>query len=418
MSQGWTILAASFSDAPERATAIQSALDARWDGAPLRVETTAIEDLAPEELAAYEAIILDPAGAPQLRAVAYLVREIEERGVPVLTLVDVEDAAALPGLLTLAGADDPQLTGVLRGVLHRHLEVEHLRRDLAIAQRCHGGIRGEITRIHEELQLAATMQREFLPASTPPVHGVEFGALWRPAHYVSGDIYSVHALDDDHVGVFLADCVGHGVPAALMTMLICRSLATSMMDEETGTFAEPDVVLTRINDDLVRRKTDSSRFATAVYGVINCRTRELRLAGAGHPPPLVVRDGHPTRELLTNGGLLGIFEGASFDQTQTWLELDERLHLYSDGFEQAFPEVGTDAYDQRLPTARYRTEFEQLARCRGAAEAIETLSGRLNDQQGSLHQADDLTFLCVHAGALVSDDATPVAQTATPRAEA
>ena len=87
------------------------------------------------------------------------------------------------------------------------------------------------------------------------------------------------------------------------------------------------------------------------------------------------------------------------------LELDDRVMLYSDGFEQAFPEQTADRYEQRLPTAAYRDEFARLCGQGTPQETIDKMSARLDVQSGSLHQADDLTLICLHAGPLPTDDA-------------
>ena len=165
--------------------------------------------------------------------------------------------------------DDRVIAAALCGLLHRQPEVRHLRHEVALARRCHGGLESRISRIQDELQLAAMVQRELLPASLPKVMGLDFGVLWRPAHYVSGDIYDVARLDDDHVGVFIADAVGHGVPAALMTMVICRSLVPKLVSGSSYRLLEPAEVLDRLNHDMIRRQGRSTRFATAAYALID-----------------------------------------------------------------------------------------------------------------------------------------------------
>jgi len=237
----------------------------------------------------------------------------------------------------------------------------------------------------------------------PSLHGVDFAVMWRPANYVSGDIYDVNRLDADHVGVFIADAVGHGVPAALMTMVICRSLVMRERSEGALRILEPSEVLGRLNTAMIRRQERTTRFATACYALINCRSRTMRLAGAGHPPPLRLSADGSSEALETNGGLLGVFEDERYEQIDAELLVGDRLLLYSDGFEQAFPNTESEnAYQRRLPTNRYRAEFEQLAQLPTPDDVVEALGRRVNDQVGSLHQIDDLTLLCVHAGPLLS----------------
>jgi sigma-B regulation protein RsbU (phosphoserine phosphatase) len=291
--------------------------------------------------------------------------------------------------------DDAILSAKLEGMLVRQAAVRRLRREVAVAHRFHGGLEGEIARMHEELQLAAMVQREFLPRELPSLHGVEFAALWRPAHYVSGDIYDVARLDDDHVGMFIADAVGHGVPAALMTMVIARSLCTKRIRGNQYDLVEPAEVLASLNNSMIRRQGHTTRFATAAYALVDCRSRTMRVAGAGHPPPLLIRAGGAVEELETTGGLLGVFDDETYDQIEVELRTGDRLIFYSDGFEQAFPKECDDGYRRKLPSTRYRTEFEALGAESSPARMIEVISSRLDDEAGSLHQADDLTLICM-----------------------
>ncbi|MHC4129257.1 MAG: PP2C family protein-serine/threonine phosphatase, partial [Planctomycetota bacterium] len=153
----------------------------------------------------------------------------------------------------------------------------------------------------------------------------------------SGDIYDVIRLDDDHLGVFLADAVGHGVSAALMTMVICQSLTTRVADGSSSRILDPADVLNRLNQQMLRQRLHPSRFATAIYAVIDCQRRRATVAAAGHPPPLLVHEGGGVDPLTAGGGLLGVFEDEVYDQVEVDLAVDDRLLLYTDGFEQARP---------------------------------------------------------------------------------
>jgi len=218
---------------------------------------------------------------------------------------------------------------------------------------------------------------------------------------VSGDIYDLIRLDEDHIGVFIADAVGHGVPAALMTMVICRSLVTKEITGNTYRLIEPEHVLARLNMEMIRRQGRTTRFATAIYAVVDCRRRTVKLAGAGHPPPVRLLENGSSQTLETRGGLLGVFPDETYDQIEFELAIGDRLLFYTDGFEQAFPDTAEDAHQRRVPTRQYRSEFDQLSRLPNAAAMIDAINQRLDDQAGSLHQIDDLTLICMHAGALV-----------------
>lgn len=327
--------------------------------------------------------------------------ELEEQAVAVMIVPTPDVAAELAPRLTdvayvSSGAEPLRLLSMLDGLLQRQGEVKRLARELAVARRYNGGLSGEMERINEELQLAATMQRELLPATMPDRLGVRMQALWRPAAYVSGDIYAVHALDEDRIGILLADCVGHGVPAALMTMSLSRSFAIHALAGREA--RAPHEVLARLNHDMTQRKTSSSRFATAVYAVIDCRRREMEIAAAGHPPSLLYDPEGNEVEIEGDGPLLGVFKEADFGSRKVDLPAGSTLVLYSDGFEQAF--VDADAGVRRGDSAGYKRVFSQLGALGDPARMIEHVEHKLDAASGSLHQADDVTMVCIHAAPL------------------
>ena len=138
------------------------------------------------------------------------------------------------------------------------------------------GMAGQFDKIDEELRMALKIQREFLPKTLPSLDGLMFDVLWRPASYVGGDIYDVQRLDEHHIGVFIADAVGHGVPAALMTVYIKQAMVTrqitpgvgagyrivppgealaglnrAMIEQDAGVAARCHVVFVLLQDELV-----------------------------------------------------------------------------------------------------------------------------------------------------------------------
>jgi phosphoserine phosphatase RsbU/P len=355
-------------------------------------------------------IVLGPdmVGSALLR----LVDELQQHMIPAVLLFPTIDGPTRRlqsgGVLVESWDADPAFVAAALFTLgERQATVRSLSRDLAISARYQGGVRGEIDRIHDELNLAATVQQEMLPRRMPQSSGLQFGVLFRPAGYVSGDIYDVVELDEGgrHIGFFIADAVGHGVPAALMTMVISRSLRMTRTPDRAGGAKEivsPGEAMTRLNDELCRGKRESPRFTTAVYGVIDTLTRRVTLAGAGHPPPLRIRGRCLTR-VETDGPLLGVFPGERYTDTTFTLAEDETLLLYSDGFETAFapPE---DIKGRRKSADSYLTELASLSwpgaeHGGSASDALRDLEARLDAQAGSLHQIDDVTALAICARA-------------------
>jgi len=304
------------------------------------------------------------------------------------------------GILYESWSRDPAvLAAMLFSLAERQSVVSVLAREIAISQRCHGGIRTEMERLHEELHLAALLQREFTSSAVPKVPGLDIGVLFRPVNFVSGDVYTVQDLGNNQAAFFIADAVGHGVPAALLTMVLTNSLITTEFSGTDRRVLEPIEVLSRLNRRLCDSCLGSGRFATALYGVLDAVTGMVHVAGAGHPYPLVLSPGM-AREIVTQGPLLGVFPEAHFTQASFRLAPQETLLLYTDGLEAAFPRPLSP---HQNPFYRGRNYLEQLANLVAPdTDQRSTLSlvlgelGHLLDEQlGSLHQVDDVTALAI-----------------------
>jgi serine phosphatase RsbU (regulator of sigma subunit) len=243
-------------------------------------------------------------------------------------------------------------------------------------------------RIDEEMRLAARLQQDFLPKSLPQIGPVHFTTLFRPAGYVSGDLYDVMRLDETHIGFYMADAVGHGMPAALLTMFIKNALVTKEINPAGYRLLPPSETMSHLNEALVGQNLSYATFATAIYGHINTQTLEVSLARGGHPNPIILRADGTTETVPADGSLLGIFEGEKFTQATTKLNVGDRLMIFSDGIEVAF------ADDKELDTDRWRREIEQR-RHLTSHELIESLEQHLDNSSGSLSPKDDLTIILV-----------------------
>jgi sigma-B regulation protein RsbU (phosphoserine phosphatase) len=193
----------------------------------------------------------------------------------------------------------------------------------------------------EQLKMAGHVQRNFLPRRLPNLKDVRWAALFEPADWVSGDMYDVARLDEQHIGFYIADAVGHSMPAALLTMFLKQALK---MRETTGNdyrIFGPLEVIKNLNQAMSDQHLAGCLFATCCYCLLNVRTRQLTFTRAGHPYPVLIRGGQAT-QLESRGGLLGVFEHTEFDQQTVQLEPGDKVFLYSDGCE---PLVGRHAED-------------------------------------------------------------------------
>ncbi len=243
-------------------------------------------------------------------------------------------------------------------------------------------------RLDEEMRLAARLQQDFLPKTLPQVGRVRAHTLFRPAGYVSGDLYDVMRLDENHIGFYMADAVGHGMPAALLTMFIKNALVTKQIIPGGYRLLDPGETMAKLNAALIEQNLSYATFATAIYGLINCQTLQVSFARGGHPNPIVLRADGSTQGLEADGSLLGIFAEETFASSVVQLGAGDRLLLFSDGIEVAFSD------DQTVDTQRWRQELEQR-RHLPSDELLISLSEHMDRETGSLSPKDDLTIIIV-----------------------
>lgn len=194
-------------------------------------------------------------------------------------------------------------------------------------------LRQNASRLDEELRLARRLQMDFLPRTLPEVGLARFAARLQPAGWVAGDFYDVFRLDETHVGFYIADAIGHGIPAALLTIFVKRSLQTKRINGQNYELIQPDEALSLLNDDLISADLNQSPFISMIYAIAETSTGRLTYSRAGHPRPAVLRRGEPVEELMGEGPLLGVIPQATFERAEHQLGPQERLVLYTDGVE-------------------------------------------------------------------------------------
>jgi sigma-B regulation protein RsbU (phosphoserine phosphatase) len=267
-------------------------------------------------------------------------------------------------------------------------EIANLQVEINGLRRRDETLRFYMHRLDEELRLAARIQQDFLPKMLPQVGAVHFHTLFRPAGYVSGDLYDVMRLDETHVGFFICDAVGHGMPAALLTMFIKRALVTKEIFSNGYRLFEPAETIERMNQALLDQNLTQATYATALYGVIDTSTLEVRFAKGGHPSPAVLRASGGLEFPDAPGALLGIFPDETFTTGTVRLAAGDRLFVYSDGIEVGF--CGEDAGDT------HRWQNELLSRRQLSTERVLLeLSEALDAQSGSLQPKDDVTIIAI-----------------------
>jgi phosphoserine phosphatase RsbU/P len=155
--------------------------------------------------------------------------------------------------------------------------------------------------------------------------------------------------------------------------------------------------MTRLNRDLAATGCSNVRFATAVCGTLNVQTREVQLAGAGHPPPLILGEG-ATRKVTAGGPLLGVMDDSVYEQAVFTLGEGETLILYSDGLEDSLNPRHPGEDQESASRTRHIEFLEGVSREVGGPDP-EKMFARfaqiMDTESGSMHQVDDVTLVGV-----------------------
>ena len=247
----------------------------------------------------------------------------------------------------------------------------------------------EKKRLDHDLAIARDIQRILLPAEAPQVNGFEIHGLNVPARQVSGDYFDYIRVDDERLGVAIADVSGKGVPASLI-MAICRSVLRSQAVQN----ASPADVLQKVNRQLYP-DIKEDMFISMAYLILN-HTRDggVTLARAGHDAPLLYKAATgEVSPLKPPGMVVGIDSGNVFDRltadVAVSLERDDCLVLYTDGVTEAIDGEGSEFGLERTMDA------VRASAANGAAAIVTRLTDDLRNFVGARPQNDDITLIAI-----------------------
>jgi sigma-B regulation protein RsbU (phosphoserine phosphatase) len=245
----------------------------------------------------------------------------------------------------------------------------------------------EKERIGAELNLATQIQASMLPHDFPPFPDrpeFDIYAMMDPAREVGGDFYDFFLIDDDHLGLVMADVSGKGIPAALFMMISKVILQSCAMLGQSA--AE---TLNKTNEAL-SSSNQTEMFVTVWFGILEISTGKLSCANAGHEYPAIKRaDGSFEIFKDKHGFVIGGMEGIKYKEYEIQLEHGDKLFVYTDGVPEAtnadVKMFGPDRMLQALNKDMNAGPEQILANVRDAVSKF----------VGDAEQFDDLTMMCV-----------------------
>lgn len=245
----------------------------------------------------------------------------------------------------------------------------------------------ETSRIEAELSMATRIQADMLPnifPAFPDRKEFDIYASMSPAKEVGGDFYDFFLIDDDHLGIVMADVSGKGVPAALFMMA-----SKIVIQNYTVMNTSPKTALETANDHICQNNREEM-FVTVWLGILEISSGILRAVNAGHEYPILKEPGGEYRLFKDKHGfVVGGMEGTKYPEYEIRLEKGSMLFLYTDGVVEATnaDEVlfGTD----RLLLALNGSESDV------SKNTVEHVGRAVDAFVKEAPRFDDLTMLCI-----------------------
>lgn len=248
----------------------------------------------------------------------------------------------------------------------------------------------EQERLQKEMQVAQEIQHSLLPSKMPTISGYDIGSFYKAAKEVGGDYYDFVHVDEETVGVVVADVSGKGVPGSLVMTMI----RTALRMEARGNHSAAEV-MARMND-FVTEDMKKGMFVTIFYVILDSKNRIISYSSAGHNPMILYRaESDETFFLNPRGFPVGIslpddsLFRRSIDVEKIKLKKDDMLVIYTDGVTEAMNEEREQYGEDRL--LNLIKKQGRLA----PTEFIEKLSDDIKGFTGGYPQNDDITVVAI-----------------------
>ena len=239
--------------------------------------------------------------------------------------------------------------------------------------------RGYLAHLESQLAEARAFQETMLPERQAELEGFEIHAAYQPCTELAGDLYDYAAAGPGRVTLLVADVVGHGATAAMLTSLVKSAFRASYPD------FDPAAIVERTSEALAAFEAD--RFVTLLCARISATHGTLEYVNAGHDGGLVARPGAEPTILESTGPLVSpVLRDLGWERREVPWDPEAQLLLYSDGI----PETWCD--DEEMFEARRLRQVVQGSELTGS-ELLQAILTAVEDFAGGRPSADDMTLL-------------------------
>jgi len=200
----------------------------------------------------------------------------------------------------------------------------------------------ERLRLQEEVNMARQIQVGLLPSKPPDLTNTEISVHSTPSRTVGGDFYDFIKIDENRIGIVIADASGKGMPAALMIAQI-----QAIIHSEVNNGNRIETMLKNMNQQ-VAQATSTEKYVTLFYGELDNSCGHFHYANAGHNYPVLVRANGEMELLKTGGAIIGALPKLEFKSSTVKLESDDLLFLFTDGLSEAMDQDEKEYGENRI----------------------------------------------------------------------
>lgn len=244
-------------------------------------------------------------------------------------------------------------------------------------------------RVKQELDIARTVQKTFLPNRTPEIPGFDTAAMCEPAQETGGDYYDIISLDDERAAVAIGDVSGKGIQAAFY-----MTFAKGVIHSLCTIFPSPKTMLYRVNK-LFNENATRGTFISMIYGVLDSKKSTFTYLRAGHNPLLYKKANGEMEWQQPRGVAIGMCKGEAFNQVMeeytVELSKGDVLVLYTDGITEAQNEK-EEFYDEKRLYKLIKRE-----KTTSAKELRDLIIEDVRTFVGDALQYDDMTLVVIKA---------------------
>lgn len=194
----------------------------------------------------------------------------------------------------------------------------------------------------KEIELAGKVQHKILPANAPEMKSYEIDFIYQPCFTVGGDFFYFMDYGNEKLGIVVADVVGHGIQAALITMIL-----KTLLDSFPSQILETDVLLKQMNDHLISILGGKFTYVTGMAAILDAPNGVIKYSSAGHPAAFL-HNGSEVIYLKSKGHVMGLFDDAGFEANEQPIRTGDKILFYTDGAYEAEDEDYNIFGDERL----------------------------------------------------------------------